>query len=154
VDFFDEDPRSHKIDIGLSVVVRVTLRDGTYHEDVGYGHTENCKGKAAAFEKAKKSGTTDAMKRALRHFGNVLGNCIYDKGYLAKVTKLKVPSPKFDEDALHRHSDFAVKKEPVTREPSKEDKPIFQAPQCKPAHIFGRVCAYVCMCVCVRYCVC
>ena len=30
------------------------------------------------------------MKRALRNFGNLLGNCIYDKDYVAKVTKLKV----------------------------------------------------------------
>ena len=59
-------------------------------QDIGYGHIENCKGKAAAFEKAKKEGTTDALKRALRNFGNILGNCIYDKDYLARVTKLKV----------------------------------------------------------------
>lgn len=59
-------------------------------QDIGYGHIENCKGKAAAFEKAKKEGTTDALKRALRNFGNMLGNCIYDKDYVAKVTKLKV----------------------------------------------------------------
>lgn len=58
-------------------------------QDIGYGHIENCKGKAAAFEKAKKEGTTDALKRSLRTFGNVLGNCIYDKEYLAKVTKVK-----------------------------------------------------------------
>jgi DNA repair and recombination protein RAD52 len=59
-------------------------------QDVGYGHIENCKGKAAAFEKAKKEGTTDALKRALRNFGNVLGNCIYDKNYLDKVLRVKV----------------------------------------------------------------
>ena len=59
-------------------------------KDVGYGHIENCKGKAAAFEKAKKEGTTDALKRALRNFGNMLGNCVYDKDYVARVTKLKV----------------------------------------------------------------
>ncbi|KAK3359086.1 hypothetical protein B0T25DRAFT_531917 [Lasiosphaeria hispida] len=113
VDFVDEHPQTLKISLGLSVIVRVTLRDGTYHEDIGYGHIENCKGKAAAFEKAKKEGTTDGLKRALRNFGNVLGNCIYDKTYLAKVTKLKVAPTKFDESALHRHSDFAVKKGPA-----------------------------------------
>lgn len=106
----DENESTGKISLGLSVIVRVTLRDGTYHEvylpticviatrwygsqmlkDIGYGQIENCKGKAAAFEKAKKEGTTDALKRALRHFGNVLGNCVYDKDYLAKVTKLKI----------------------------------------------------------------
>jgi DNA repair and recombination protein RAD52 len=42
----------------------------------------------------------------------VLGNCIYDKSYLAKVTKMKVAPAKFDESCLHRHPDFVVKKEP------------------------------------------
>ncbi|GJC98577.1 recombination protein rad52 [Colletotrichum higginsianum] len=111
VDFVDEHPQTMKISLGLSVIVRVTLRDGTFHEDIGYGHIENCKGKAAAFEKAKKEGTTDALKRALRNFGNVLGNCIYDKDYLSKVTKMKVAPTKFNETELHRHSDFAIKKE-------------------------------------------
>ncbi|KAI2630051.1 recombination protein Rad52 [Xylaria nigripes] len=110
VDFVDENPQTLKISLGLSVIVRVTLRDGTFHEDIGYGHIENCKGKAAAFEKAKKEGTTDALKRALRSFGNVLGNCIYDKDYLSKVTKIKVGPTKFDEESLHRHADY-IKKE-------------------------------------------
>lgn len=104
----DESQSSGKVSLGLSVIVRVTLRDGTFHEvgredaysfapnnaeisqDIGYGHIENCKGKAAAFEKAKKEGTTDGLKRALRNFGNLLGNCVYDKEYVAKVTKLKI----------------------------------------------------------------
>ncbi|EMR64492.1 putative rad52 dna repair protein radc protein [Eutypa lata UCREL1] len=111
VDFVDENAQTLRVSLGLSVIVRITLRDGTYHEDIGYGHIENCKGKAAAFEKAKKEGTTDALKRTLRNFGNVLGNCIYDKDYLAKVTKMKVAPTRFDEGNLHRHSDF-IKKEP------------------------------------------
>lgn len=52
---------------------------------------ENGKTKAQVFEKAKKEGTTDALKRALRNFGNILGNCLYDKEYLGKVTKLRAP---------------------------------------------------------------
>lgn len=126
VDFVDENPQTLKISLGLSVIVRITLRDGTYHEDIGYGHIENCKGKAAAFEKAKKEGTTDALKRALRNFGNVLGNCIYDKDYLAKVTKIKVGATKFDENNLHRHPDFAKQKPnlpppPAARAPMKSE---------------------------------
>ncbi|KAM7223375.1 hypothetical protein V8F06_001252 [Rhypophila decipiens] len=128
VDFVDEDERSHKISLGLSVVVRVTLRDGTYHEDIGYGHIENCKGKAAAFEKAKKEATTDALKRALRNFGNVLGNCIYDKAYLAKVTKLKVEPTKFSTENLHRHSDFSIKQEPKENETAVATVPAPPAP--------------------------
>ncbi|OKL58948.1 DNA repair and recombination protein radC [Talaromyces atroroseus] len=122
IDFVDESPNTGKISLGLSVIVRVTLKDGTYHEDVGYGHIENCKGKAAAFEKAKKEGTTDGLKRALRTFGNVLGNCIYDKDYLAKVTRLKITPSKWDADNLHRHPDYApVKKEPVQAKKISED---------------------------------
>ncbi|KAH8166621.1 hypothetical protein CIB48_g1636 [Xylaria polymorpha] len=115
VDFVDENPQTLKISLGLSVIVRVTLRDGTYHEDIGYGHMENCKGKAAAFEKAKKEGTTDALKRTLRNFGNVLGNCIYDKDYLAKVTKIKVGPTKFDEENLHRHANFIKKEQDIVK---------------------------------------
>lgn len=138
VDFVDENPQTMKISLGLSVIVRVTLRDGTFHEDIGYGHIENCKGKAAAFEKAKKEGTTDALKRALRSFGNVLGNCIYDKTYLAKVTKLKVRPCKFAEEALHRHGDFVKKEEepaPVEAEPETET-----VPECFDEFMEGRCC--------------
>ncbi|KAK0284174.1 DNA repair protein rad52 [Friedmanniomyces endolithicus] len=112
IDFVDEHAENGKITLGLSTIVRVTLRDGTFHEDIGYGHIENCKGKAAAFEKAKKEAATDALKRALRTFGNVLGNCLYDKDYLQKVTKVKVAPSRWDSDNLHRHPDYApIKKE-------------------------------------------
>ncbi|KAL6234198.1 DNA repair and recombination protein radC [Aspergillus navahoensis] len=122
IDFVDESPNTGKVSLGLSVIVRVTLKDGAYHEDLGYGHIENCKGKAAAFEKAKKEATTDALKRALRNFGNVLGNCIYDKDYISKVSKLKTVPSKLDVDDLHRHPDFApIKKEPVRLKPPPED---------------------------------
>lgn len=47
----------------------------------------------------------------MRNFGNVLGNCVYDKSYLAKVTKIKVGAVRWDPDTLHRHSDFVPKKE-------------------------------------------
>lgn len=119
VDFADENPQSQRVSIGLSVIVRVTLRDGTYHEDIGYGSIENAKGKAMAFEKAKKEGTTDGLKRALRSFGNILGNCIYDKDYVTQVVKLKAqPVKKFDQNNLHRHSDF-VKKEETQEQPTR-----------------------------------
>ncbi|PFH58211.1 hypothetical protein XA68_14010 [Ophiocordyceps unilateralis] len=119
VDFADENAQSQRVSIGLSVIVRVTLRDGTYHEDIGYGSIENARGKAMAFEKAKKEGTTDGLKRALRSFGNVLGNCIYDKDYVKQVTKVKAhPVKRFDQENLHRHADFATRKEPVKAEPA------------------------------------
>lgn len=127
VDFADENPQTQRVSIGLSVIVRVTLRDGTYHEDIGYGSIENAKGKAMAFEKAKKEGTTDGMKRALRNFGNVLGNCIYDQDYVKQVVRHKAqPVKKFDPNNLHRHADF-VKEEPKGDIPV--PRPAVAAPQ-------------------------
>lgn len=141
----EESQSTGKVSLGLSVIVRVTLRDGTHHEvrvligirdafahipeDLGYGHIENCKSKAAAFEKAKKQGTTDALKRALRNFGNVLGNCVHDVDYMSKVTKMQVApvrtslrlvtangnvlQSKWDPEKLHRHPDYALVNKPA-----------------------------------------
>ncbi len=112
VDFVDE--KNGKYSLGLSVVMRVTLKDGTFHEDIGYGHVENYSGKALAFEKAKKEGTTDGLKRALRTFGNVLGNCIYDNSYMKEILKIRVEPKAFNLDILHRHQNFRtveIKKE-------------------------------------------
>jgi hypothetical protein len=122
-------------------VVRITLKDGTYHEaripttrshsntndpqDIGYGSIENGKGKAASFEKAKKEAATDGLKRALRTFGNVLGNCLYDKEYLKKVQAMKVKPIKFAEGNLYRHSDFAPP-------PTDEQSMVKQEPQRTP----------------------
>ncbi|KAJ5907845.1 Rad52/22 double-strand break repair protein [Penicillium taxi] len=119
IDFIEENQNTGKISLGLSVIVRITLRDGTFHEDIGYGHIENCKGKAAAFEKSKKEGTTDALKRTLRTFGNVLGNCVYDKDYLAKVIKIKPAPTKWDLEDLHRHRDNVPRKETAPPPPNR-----------------------------------
>ena len=43
-----------------------------------------------------------------------MGNCLYDKDYLTRVTKLKVAPSKWDEDNLYRHGDYKpIKKEPL-----------------------------------------
>lgn len=103
VDYIDEFKESGRLNLGVSVIVRVTLKNGIYHEDIGYGCVENFKGKGAAFEKAKKEGTTDALKRALRTFGNVLGNCLYDKSYLKEIGKVCIAGNKYNLGELHRH---------------------------------------------------
>lgn len=103
VDYLDE--RSGKFSVGLSVIVRVTLKDGSYHEDIGYGSLDNARTKAMAFEKAKKEAITDGLKRALRCFGNALGNCLYDKEYLSKISTVKCAPPDFDESNLMRYND-------------------------------------------------
>ena len=120
-------------------------------QDIGYGHIENCKGKAPAFEKAKKEGTTDGLKRALRNFGNLLGNCVYDKDFVARVTKLKAAPvclvchpfscgltflwTKFDPDNLYRHQDFAPVK---TEAASTGQNPQPGLPTFRPERSLGR----------------
>lgn len=42
-----------------------------------------------AFEKARKEGVTDGLKRALRTFGNVLGNGLYEKDYQDALKRTK-----------------------------------------------------------------
>ncbi|KAG8684048.1 DNA repair protein rad52, partial [Ceratobasidium sp. 395] len=63
--------------------------------------------KAAALDKCKKEAVTDGIKRTLRNFGNVLGNCLYDKQYVSEIIKVKAPIIKLDKDALHRRPDLA-----------------------------------------------
>lgn len=43
VDYVDMD--GSRVSLGISATVRVSLRDGTFHEDVGYGSIENAKNK-------------------------------------------------------------------------------------------------------------
>ena len=121
IDFVDENATNGKVSLGLSVTVRVILKDGTYHEDIGYGSIQNASGKAAAFEKAKKEGTTDGLKRALRTFGNVLGNCIYDKEYVKKVSKVKVGAARWDPNDLHRHVEYVPKRDPEDKTHVKQE---------------------------------
>eukprot|EP00039_Didymoeca_costata_P004480 m.73496 g.73496 ORF g.73496 m.73496 type:complete len:314 (-) comp12422_c1_seq1:962-1903(-) len=90
--------------VGCSAIVRVTLRGGSFHEDVGYG-TGQAKDRAKAMERAKKSSITDATKRALKMFGNALGLCLHDKEYL-KVIKRAQKKEKitYELDNMKRHS--------------------------------------------------
>ncbi|CAO3574994.1 unnamed protein product [Mortierella alpina] len=95
VDFLDVDADG-KVYVGVSVMVKVMLKDGTFHEDIGYGSSENQKSKASSFEKAKKEATTDGLKRALTSFGNLLGTCLYDKNYCKHLSMQRTDRPKFD----------------------------------------------------------
>ncbi|XP_018519470.1 DNA repair protein RAD52 homolog isoform X1 [Lates calcarifer] len=82
-----------KFYVGVSAFVKVQLKDGSFHEDVGYGVSEGLKSKALSLEKARKEAVTDGMKRALKCFGNALGNCILDKEYLLAINKIPRQPP-------------------------------------------------------------
>ncbi|KAE9404588.1 Rad52 22 double-strand break repair protein [Gymnopus androsaceus JB14] len=89
-DFIDYNEETRRYSVGVTAIVRVTLRDGVFHEDIGYGLLENSKTKGPALDKCKKEAVTDGLKRTLRNFGNLLGNCLYDKQYTQEIVKIKV----------------------------------------------------------------
>ena len=87
------------------------------------------------------------MKRALRNFGNLLGNCLYDKAYTAEIVKVKVEpvsdhsdlnkpwsnglqiQPKFNKDELHRRPEFQDVKPKVPTAPiSAQQNPAASKP--------------------------
>ncbi|KXN84391.1 DNA repair and recombination protein rhm52 [Leucoagaricus sp. SymC.cos] len=124
-DFVDRS-ESGRYNVGVTAVVRVTLREGVYHEDLGYGTAENCPNKGQALDKCKKEAVTDGLKRALRNFGNLMGNCLYDKAYTQEVVKIKVPAAKFDKSELHRRPEFAEDTKPqINLNASKPPVPPF-----------------------------
>lgn len=124
----DVHPESGRCNCGVSAIVRITLRDGTYHEDVGYGHTEGARGKHAALEKVRcvtsaygavqegghhgfdQARTQDVRASAWVRVRGSRRNCLYDRQYAREVLRMPVPSVRraltqtpFDASDLHRH---------------------------------------------------
>lgn len=52
-DYVDCNEQSGRFSVGVTAIVKVTLRDGVWHEDVGYGMLENAKSKGAALDKVR-----------------------------------------------------------------------------------------------------
>jgi DNA repair and recombination protein RAD52 len=89
IDYSDVCTERNTYSIGVSAISKVTLKNGTFKEDIGFGSADNARKKSEAYKKAKKEAVTDAMKRALRQFGNALGNCCYDKEYLKDIMSVE-----------------------------------------------------------------
>lgn len=94
-----------KFYVGVSAFIKVQLKDGAFHEDVGYGVSEGLKSKALSLEKARKEAVTDGMKRALKCFGNALGNCIHDKEYIIAINKVPRQPPPPPDPAQTKRSE-------------------------------------------------
>lgn len=119
VDFLDE--RQGRFSIGCSAIIRVSLANGSYREDVGYGTSENERRKGVAFENAKKTAVTDALKRAMRCYGNALGNCFYDKDFLNQIDKMKYDPPDIEEANLYRAADEHIDRSRANTKEYQED---------------------------------
>lgn len=129
VDYCDE--VRGRYNVGVSCIVRVTLQDGTFHEDIGYGRAENMTSKAMALEKSKKEACTDGLKRALRLFGSSMGNCVYDQNYVKHLSNMRAVPPKFDPtNLLHPESTKTVEtvKAEVPHVPPEQRKPTAPLP--------------------------
>lgn len=114
--------------------------DGSYHEDVGYGVSEGLRSKALSLEKARKEAVTDGLKRALRSFGNALGNCILDKDYLRSLNKLPRQLPLEVDLTKAKREDFEPSVEQARYNSCRQNeapgppKPQEATSPCRPNH--------------------
>jgi len=107
IDFVDHN--QGKFYVGVSAFVRVQLKDGVFHEDVGYGVSEGMRSKALSIEKARKEAVTDGLKRAFKSFGNALGNCLGDKDYVRLVGAKPKDAPKYSiEEEMNSSSSLGL----------------------------------------------
>ncbi|TRY63394.1 hypothetical protein TCAL_01841 [Tigriopus californicus] len=109
IDFVDHN--NGRFYVGVCAFVRVQLRDGCFHEDIGYGVSEGMRSKALSIEKARKEAVTDGLKRALKSFGNALGNCLNDKDYVRLIgNQPKMPVKYEPSDILRSDEQSDLKK--------------------------------------------
>ncbi|XP_062615867.1 uncharacterized protein LOC134277555 [Saccostrea cucullata] len=108
VDFVDHSGGRYYV--GVSAFVKVQLKDGVFHEDIGYGVSEGMKSKALSLEKARKEAVTDGLKRALKSFGNSMGNCLADRDYLKCINRAPKPTARvYDLEEMRRtEQDVAI----------------------------------------------
>jgi len=98
IDFVDHN--QGRFYVGVSAFVRVQLKDGVFHEDIGYGTSEGQRSKALSIEKARKEAVTDGLKRALKSFGNALGNCLGDKDYTKLIGSKPKDAPNYPSEEI------------------------------------------------------
>ena len=78
-------------------------------EDVGFG-TGIAKTLADAHESGAKEAVTDALKRAMRSFGNQFGNSLYDKSrthQISTLSKQLTPQPKAQQQPTPSQYEFS-----------------------------------------------
>eukprot|EP01133_Synstelium_polycarpum_P006104 gene6104-7071_t len=129
-DFID-DLGMGKYRVGSYALIRILLKDGTYHDDVGYGTSEN-PSKGTAIENSKKEAVSDGRKRALRVFGLALGNQLYDKDVNKQHSAPKKKVPTTTTAATTTPAPAPQQPVPQQQQPAVV-KPALQQPQMKPA---------------------
>jgi len=123
---FEENSGGGKWIIGASAIIRVTLKNGTFHEDVGFGTGDGVR--AAALEKAKKEAVTDSLKRVLRLFGDAFGNYLYDKDVNKEVSK-NINAAKTTKPAAKPAATTAAPPQQPISKPVPQQQPIYNNQQ-------------------------
>ncbi|CAO3588438.1 unnamed protein product [Absidia cylindrospora] len=107
-----------KVMVAMTATVRVTLvNNGSFHEDIGHGIGEHDTNKRVAMEKARWAAAFDGMKRALRKFGNVMGNCLYDTTFLKYMDPLVAPPSPLQQHPTPVSLTTSIKKTRIKKEP-------------------------------------
>ena len=60
---YEEQNGQHRWSTGYSCLIRVSLKDGTFHDDVGFGSVQNERDRGKAIENARKEAVSDGVKR-------------------------------------------------------------------------------------------
>ncbi|OAQ57279.1 rad52/22 family double-strand break repair protein domain-containing protein [Purpureocillium lilacinum] len=74
----------------------------TFHDGIGTGGAgKGAKTPEEALGMAHKTAATDALKRALIHFGKAMGNCCYDHDYLKWIETVRARTRKPDLSSVY-----------------------------------------------------
>lgn len=113
-----------RYNVSYTSTVRVTHRQsGAFKEDCGAGDSTD-KSLATAVNHALKASVTDALKRAVRHFGDKLGNSLYDGSF--NISK----APRTLKDALNHYeidrakSKFGFEKDRIKDHVQQQDQKL------------------------------
>ena len=84
---------------------------------IGYGVSEGMRSKALSIEKARKEAVTDGLKRALKSFGNAMGNCLNDKDYVRLLGSQQKDKEQYDpNEVINRNPEPLSKKRKIVHE--------------------------------------
>lgn len=128
--------------VGYRAIVKVTTADGASFSDVGYGDAiEYGDSSITPHELAAKEAVSDAVKRALKNFGDQFGLGLYDKDApapqatrAAGAPTTPTPAAATQREEVERKSS-SLAESPVASAPSSFSSPAFkpQSPKQKAA---------------------
>ncbi|KAJ9591564.1 hypothetical protein L9F63_001918 [Diploptera punctata] len=112
IDYIDCD--NGRFTVGISVIVKVELKHGIYHEELGYGICTRNEDKGSAIALAQQNAATQGLRKALSSFGGELTNRLSE----SRNQKCRLPETEVQSCSPTR----GVIKPSVDTSPSAEDE--------------------------------